>query len=72
MRGVIGDERGQAVIEYALLAFFVAIAAFVLLSVIGVDVAEFLDAVENATGDAANGNEAVVVPSDDDASEATF
>lgn len=58
-------------IEYALLAVFVAIVAFVLLSVIGVDVMEFFDSVENVTGDASNGNEPVDVPGDDNASEAS-
>jgi Flp pilus assembly pilin Flp len=64
------DESGQSVIEYALLAILVAIVAFVLLSVIGVDVAEFFDSVEDVTGSNENGNEPVVVPSDDNASEA--
>ena len=45
------DEDGQSMIEYALLAFLIAIAAVVLLSVIGVDVAEVFDSVENNIGD---------------------
>lgn len=63
------DESGQSVIEYALLAILVAIVAFVLLSVIGVDVAEFFDSVEDVTGSIENGNEPVSVPADDNASE---
>jgi Flp pilus assembly pilin Flp len=65
------DESGQSLIEYALLALFIAMAAIILLSVIGVDVAEFFDSVEDVTGDAGNGNEPVVVPGDDNASEAS-
>ena len=65
------SEDGQGSVEYALLAVFVSITAFVLLSVIGVDVMEFFDVIEDATGDSANGNEPVNVSNDDDASEAT-
>ena len=68
---VLRGDSGQAMIEYAMLAFFVAIAAFVLMSTIGVDVSEFYDSVENVTGDASNGNEPVTVPADDNANEAT-
>lgn len=63
-------EHGQTVIEYAMLAFFVAIAAFILLGVIGVDLLEMFDDVEDVTGVAGNGGEPIEVPSDDDASEA--
>ena len=63
-------ESGQGTAEYGLLAVLIAIAAIILLSVIGVDVAELFDSVEDATGSAENGNETIDVPHDDDASEA--
>jgi Flp pilus assembly pilin Flp len=44
------DEEGQTLIEYALLAFLVAIVSIVLLAAIGLDLAETFDAVENALG----------------------
>ena len=44
------DEEGQTLIEYALLAFLVAIISIVLLSAIGLDLAETFDEIENALG----------------------
>jgi len=44
------DEAGQTLIEYALLAFLIAIAAIIFLSAIGLDLAETFDEVENALG----------------------
>ncbi len=44
------EENGQTLIEYALLAFLVAIVAIVLLAAIGLDLAETFDEVENALG----------------------
>ena len=44
------DEEGQTLIEYALLAFLVAITSIILLSAIGLDLAETFDAVENSLG----------------------
>jgi Flp pilus assembly pilin Flp len=44
------DEAGQTLIEYALLAFLIAIACIVFLSAIGLDLAETFDEVENALG----------------------
>jgi len=53
------DERGQTMIEYALLAFLIAIAAILILSAIGFDLEETFNAVEDALGlsgaDAING-----------------
>jgi Flp pilus assembly pilin Flp len=43
-------EEGQTLIEYALLAFLIAIAAIIFLSAIGLDLAETFDHVENALG----------------------
>jgi Flp pilus assembly pilin Flp len=47
---VTKDETGQTLIEYALLAFLIAIAAIIFLSAIGLDLAETFDEVENALG----------------------
>ena len=43
-------EDGQTMIEYALLAFLIAIVSIIFLSAIGIDLAETFDAVENALG----------------------
>ncbi len=47
---VRSEENGQTLIEYALLAFLIAIAAIIFLSAIGLDLAETFDEVENALG----------------------
>jgi Flp pilus assembly pilin Flp len=65
------DEDGQSMIEYALLAFLIAIAAVVLLSVIGVDIAEVFDSVENNLGDDTAADDGTTPPGDDNADEAT-
>ena len=44
------DEAGQTLIEYALLAFLIAIVAILLLAAIGLDLAETFDKVENSLG----------------------
>ena len=46
----IREEEGQTLIEYALLAFLVAIVSILLLTAIGLDLAETFDQVENALG----------------------
>lgn len=46
----IREEDGQTLIEYALLAFLVAIVSILLLTAIGLDLAETFDEVENALG----------------------
>jgi Flp pilus assembly pilin Flp len=46
----IREEDGQTLIEYALLAFLVAIVSILLLAAIGLDLAETFDQVENALG----------------------
>jgi Flp pilus assembly pilin Flp len=65
------DEDGQSMIEYALLAFLIAIAAVVLLSVLGVDIAEVFDSVENNIGDDTAADDGTTPTGDDDADEAT-
>ena len=68
MHGRLRNELGQNLIEYAFLLFILSIALVVLLSVIGVDIKEMFDAVENETGDnAVNGDDGLSVPSDDNA-----
>jgi pilus assembly protein Flp/PilA len=44
----IRNEDGQGMVEYALILFLVSIVAIVFLTVIGTDVAEVFDQVENA------------------------
>jgi pilus assembly protein Flp/PilA len=44
----IHNEDGQGMVEYALILFLVSIVAIVFLTVIGTDVAEVFDQVENA------------------------
>ena len=43
-------DEGQTLIEYALLAFLIAIAAIIFLSAIGLDLAETFDKVEDSLG----------------------
>jgi Flp pilus assembly pilin Flp len=63
------DEEGQTLIEYALLAFLVAIVSIVLLAAIGLDLAETFDSVENALG--LGDENTVATPGVDDASAPT-
>ncbi len=58
-------DDGQTLIEYALLAFLVAIVSIVLLAAIGLDLAETFDEVENALG--LNGENDIATPGKDDA-----
>ncbi len=46
----LNKEDGQTLIEYALIATLIAIAAIVLLAAVGFDLAETFDEVENALG----------------------
>jgi Flp pilus assembly pilin Flp len=43
-------DEGQTMIEYALLAFLLAVTSIIFLSAIGLDISEWMDAVENALG----------------------
>src|SRR5215204_864031 len=58
------DEEGQTLIEYALLAFLVAIVSILLLAAIGLDLAETFDEIENALGLGADNT--VTTPGTDD------
>ena len=64
------DERGQTLIEYALLAFLIAIVSIVLLSAIGLDLAETFNKIENSLG-LGNDNTVDTTPGTDDASAPT-
>ena len=44
------DEEGQTLIEYALLAFLIAIVSILLLAAIGLDLAETFNEVEDSLG----------------------
>lgn len=44
------EEDGQTMIEYAGMALLVSIAVILILSAVGLDLAETFDAVENALG----------------------
>ena len=44
------EVEGQTLIEYALLAFLIAIVSIVLLAAIGLDLAETFDKIENSLG----------------------
>jgi Flp pilus assembly pilin Flp len=61
------DEDGQTLIEYALLAFLIAIVSIVLLAAIGLDLAETFDKIENSLGLGAD-NTVDTTPGTDDAS----
>jgi Flp pilus assembly pilin Flp len=55
MKGRLRNEEGQTLIEYALIASLVAIAAILLLVAVGWDIQETFDEVENALGFGTNG-----------------
>ena len=50
------EDRGQDLIEYALLAAFISVVSFITLSQIGVSVAEVFDLVAEAVGAGARSN----------------
>jgi Flp pilus assembly pilin Flp len=55
MKARLRNEDGQTLIEYALIASLVAIAAILLLVAVGFDIQETFDQVENALGFGGNG-----------------
>ncbi len=61
----LNKEDGQTLIEYALIATLIAIAAIVLLAAVGFDLAETFDEVEEALG--VDAGEAPVPAGDEDA-----
>jgi Flp pilus assembly pilin Flp len=50
IRMVLTSERGQGMVEYALILFLVSIGAVLFLTAIGFDVQEVFNEVENALG----------------------
>ena len=50
IRYALQSERGQGMVEYALILFLISIGAVVLLTAIGFDVQEVFDEVEDALG----------------------
>lgn len=64
------DEAGQTLIEYAVLALLISIAAVILMSAIGLDIAEWFDAIENVLGLGAD-NTVDATPGTDDATAPT-
>ncbi len=62
-------DDGQTLIEYALLAFLIAIVSIVLLAAIGLDLAETFDKIENSLGLGAN-NTVDTTPGTNDAASA--
>jgi Flp pilus assembly pilin Flp len=64
IRAYFSSERGQGMVEYALILFLISIGAVVLLTAIGWDIQETFDAVEEALG---LGSNAPTPGGDDDA-----
>jgi Flp pilus assembly pilin Flp len=61
------DEAGQTLIEYAGMVLLVSIAVILLLSALGLDLAEWFDAVEDTLG-VGDGNTVDATPGTDDTS----
>lgn len=65
IRAYLSSERGQGMVEYALILFLISIGAVILLTAIGFDIQEVFDAVEDALG--LGGADAENPTGDDDA-----
>jgi Flp pilus assembly pilin Flp len=63
------ETDGQTMVEYALLAFLLSVVSIIFLAAIGLDIAEWMDAVENALGLGAS-NTVSATPGTDDAATA--
>ncbi len=50
VRTMLRGERGQGMVEYALILFLISIGAVLFLTAIGFDIQEVFDEVENALG----------------------
>ena len=61
------EEAGQTLIEYAGMVLLVSIAVILILSALGLDLAEWFDAIENTLG-VGDGNTVDTTPGTDDAS----
>ena len=67
-RRLVRNEEGQTLIEYALLAFLIAIAAVLLLVAIGFDLEEVFNGVEDQLG--VSGADAISPQGDNDTTPA--
>ena len=50
IRTHLASERGQGMVEYALIVFLISIGSLILLTAIGLDLQEVFDTVEDALG----------------------
>jgi Flp pilus assembly pilin Flp len=50
IRAHLASERGQGMVEYALIVFLISIGSLILLTAIGLDLQEVFDTVEDALG----------------------
>jgi Flp pilus assembly pilin Flp len=50
IRAALDSERGQGMVEYALIVFLISIGSLILLTAIGFDLQEVFDSVEEALG----------------------
>ena len=50
IRAHLVSERGQGMVEYALIVFLISIGSLILLTAIGLDLQEVFDTVEDALG----------------------
>lgn len=50
IRARLASERGQGMVEYALIVFLISIGSLILLTAIGFDLQEVFDSVEEALG----------------------
>ena len=50
IRARLASERGQGMVEYALIVFLISIGSLILLTAIGLDLQEVFDTVEDALG----------------------
>ena len=50
IRTHLASERGQGMVEYALIVFLISIGSLILLTAIGFDLQEVFDSVEEALG----------------------
>ncbi|HET8820469.1 MAG TPA: hypothetical protein VFM57_02905 [Thermoleophilaceae bacterium] len=66
IRTYLNSERGQGMVEYALIVFLISIGSLILLTAIGLDLQEVFDTVEDALG---TGNPDAENPTGDDDAE---
>jgi pilus assembly protein Flp/PilA len=57
IKAYLNSERGQGMVEYALIVFLISIGSLILLTAIGLDLQEVFDTVEDALGTGPADNE---------------